>query len=183
MRRRDVLSALKLLAHGIVIALLALCAVLLVFDATQFGTFHDGRCGYQEWRRPFLWMDFTKRDYDAFGIPGRWEKAHAYECSRIWRRGALAPDVSGYWPRLHLMVASGAPITELEKAIAHASMKDVREDDALGRTLLHWAVIHPDVKHRDRLIALLLRKGLRMDAKNKEGLTPADWKWRSEKKR
>jgi hypothetical protein len=170
------LRALTLTAY----TALAVFGVIIMFDLMQVGVFHDGRCGREEWRFPLLWWDLGEHEYDEFGISERWEKAHAWTCMPIWIRGQLGPDASGFWPRLHFDVAVGVSIDRLEKSIARADRRKVLATDYLGRTLLHWAVIYPHAKGRQRLIDLLVKRGLRMDAKDKEGLTPADWKWRSE---
>jgi hypothetical protein len=51
----------------------------------------------------------------------------------------------------------------------------------LGRTILHWLVIHPDVEHRQALVDQVVARGLSLDDKDVDGLSPRDWEAASQK--
>ncbi len=58
---------------------------------------------------------------------------------------------------------------------------DLKHKDALGRTILHWLVVYRDEQHRQALIDLALRRGLSMDDKDADGLSPRDWQTNAQK--
>jgi len=44
---------------------------------------------------------------------------------------------------------------------------------------MHWLVIHPDREGRQRVIDDLVKRGLSLDEKDRDGLSPRDWESRA----
>jgi hypothetical protein len=150
-------------------------AAILTFQISHNGVYHDGRCGAQQWRHNYLWLDFSERDYDEFGIEETWRSAHRQPCHHLWLPGVLELDGGKYFPRLQWKAAVGIHVADLVDLIRSASDAELRHKDALGRTVLHWLVVHPDVEHRQQAIDLAVARGLGMDEKDAGGLSPRDW--------
>lgn len=149
--------------------------VTLCIQLFQIGVYHDGRCGAQKWERHLLWMDFGEPDYDEYGIEERWIEAHRVPCKHIWIKGPLEQDSGAYWPPLHLAIAEGRPLPQIRHQIAQANRQTLFKKDRLGRTIMHWLVIHPDVRGSKLLIDELVRRGLNLDGRDSNGLSPRDW--------
>jgi hypothetical protein len=162
------------------IALVGLIAASLwYFQPIELGTlYHCGVCGTQKYERHFFGLDLTEEDDEEYSIRERWTQAHEKPCQHLWVRGSLEDD-GAYWPKLHFLTAIGQPIAELEKTIDATSTEALRKKDKLGRTVLHWLVIHPDRHGRQHLIDKLVNRGLSLDEKDGDGLSPRDWEKRA----
>jgi len=136
---------------------------------------HEGRCGLQQWVRYVLWYDDSERNYDEFGIPERWARAHGARCESVWIDGPLQAGASEYWPSLHFAIAAGTSWEELESEIDSADDAALKKKDALGRTLMHWAATYGNDRERAALKQKLIERGLSLDDRDSDGLTPRDW--------
>ena len=167
----------KLLVTFIVVVTLA------VIGAAQYsknGMYHCGRCGSEKWVFNVLFLDLGEGDYDEFGIEERWVSAHRKPCEHIWLPGPLEYDTGTYWPSLHSKIARSADweaVLAMMKASGDAELKG---KDALGRTILHWLVLSPDIEHRQMLVDYAVSRGLSWEEKDVDGLTPRDWQANSQ---
>lgn len=150
-------------------------ALIVIIQLNQIAVYHDGRCGTQQWIRWILIFDHSERDYDEFAIAERWAKAHDAPCKHIWVKGPLYAGASPHWPPLHFSIAAGARIDRIRREIGDADRKALFHTDPLGRSIMHWLAIHPDIHGREILINELLDQGLSFDLKNNDGLSPRDW--------
>ncbi len=163
-----VVVAVALLATLVAIATLT----YLSLSGVQF---HCGRCGSQKWESYLLGIDL-ETDYDEYGIAERWAKAHKQPCDHLWIRGPMGEFADEkYWPPLHFAIAVGRDISLLRASIRAASNAELSRRDALGRSVLHWLVVHPDAAERESMIQEVVTRGLSMDDKDSDSLTPRDW--------
>ena len=167
---------MKRIAVRISVSCLVLMAIFLAVQISLNQPIHCGRCGIQKWEFYILWFDLADPCLDEYGTVGRWKCAHRSECDHIWLDGPLGREDSEYWPALHLHVAKGGDLAKIEYSLRDLNASSVSATDALGRTLLHWLVMHPDVEGRDRLVGLLVEHGLSMESLDIDGLSPIDWR-------
>lgn len=164
----------KSVTVGIVV--LFICAATVV--ATQLvgnGAYHCGRCGIQKWKLNLLWMDFGEPPQDEYGIEGRWLCAHDVDCDHIWLEGPLEESANAYWPALHLMIAKGEDAESIAAKIKEMTDAELQDQDALGRSIMHWLVVYPLQGDRNRLIEIAKSRGVDMAVADLAGLTPKDW--------
>ena len=176
--------------RGIILIVLVVFLVLGLILVIQFmgnGAYNCGRCGLQKWGTKFLWVDLSVPPEDEYGIAKCWEYVHKNPCDHIWLNGPLGKTESKYWPPLHLAFASSyfasatdRELDKLNKLIVNLSNDELLKKDVLGRTILHWLVVHPDVEVRNSLKQVLIERGLSMDTKDQDGLSPRDWEERRE---
>jgi hypothetical protein len=170
--------------RGFLLALSIGAILLTIVLGVQFyqnGAYHDGRCGSHRWLFRVLWFNLDQPDYDEYGIEEQWVRAHRIPCEHIWIRGLLESDDGAYWPPLHLAIAEGIPLNRIWNMVDNMSDTDLKKKDALGRTILHWLVGHPDIEHRQELVELLMKRGVSLDEKDSDGLSPRDWAVNSQK--
>jgi len=163
------LTAIVLLVLGLAFALGQ--AIVLI-------PYHDGRCGAQKWQS-LIWSPWETAEgdfFDEYGIVEEWMKAHkGQQCPFLWEPGEFAPATqTEYFPPLHFTVASQTDIKTVAAEFLAASTHDLRRKDKLGRTILHWLVLRPE-RERTRLITEVTQRGLSLDDKDNDGLTPRDW--------
>ena len=63
---------------------------------------------------------------------------------------------------------------ELVRLLIEKGQSDVNHKDKKGRTALHPAILHGNNTSRERMIRLLIRKKIKIDAKDEDGKTAVD---------
>jgi len=161
--------------------LFAALGILAIIDIP----YRDGRCGAQTWtnliRGP--WEVARGEHDDEYGIASTWARAHGGNpCPFIWEWGRYSERTdTEYFPQLHFLIASGASVAEIRSRIVSAGIEELRKKDKLGRTILHWLVVYrpyaktPDSEARATLVKEVVAKGLSLDEKDSDGLSPRDW--------
>ena len=155
--------------------LVGVATLSLAYLSSHVSVHHDGVCGAQMWKRSVFWIDVNDHSYDEFSIVDRWSRAHATPCEHIWLNGTIEQDSSAYWPPLHLAVAQGRPIGQIREIINIAEPEELVRKDVLGRTILHWLVIHPDTEGGAELARELIQIGLDIDEEDADGLSAMEW--------
>jgi len=158
-----------------------LAATILTTQVFTLIPTQDIRCGAQG-SRALIWSPWARPNGydDKWGIMENWIRAHnGSPCPFVWTI-ALSP-LSGteYFPRLQFLAASTMPIQRIRPDLESASTTDLRRRDKLGRTVLHWLVSRRvreyERAERATLVHELVSKGLSLDEKDEDGLTPRDW--------
>ena len=67
-------------------------------------------------------------------------------------------------------------IDELKAAVSSIGDSDLRKQDCVGRTVLHWIAIRPDSDAREAIWQELVNRGVDPRLKDRDGLSPEDWK-------
>lgn len=158
--------------------LLVLAVLVVGIQVLTTSVYFCAICGVQKWERRVLWLDFGEPAYDEFGIGERWSSAHGGYCDHLWVEGPLGGEASQQcWPELHFLAASRfVSIDELKAAVSSIGDSDLRKQDCVGRTVLHWIAIRPDSDAREAIWQELVNRGVDPRLKDRDGLSPEDWK-------
>lgn len=161
-----------------VLVMLGLVAV--GFLTSGFARYQCGRCADQRTTFDLLTFSIVEIEphYDEFGIVDVWEKAHGEPCKNLWRLGPFDDTRSDnpFFPPLHFRSATVRTRVAAEAIMLQESAADLNRQDALGRTPMHWLAGASGI---GALGSQLKQRGVRLDIKDEDGLTPLDWDWRA----
>ena len=149
--------------------------LVLAYQLITNGAYICGRCGTSWTVAHFLWLDLSDPPYDEYGIEERWLRAHRQNCEHIWIRREGDAVTNAYWSPLSFAIASGVDLAKLSPELLTMDAQALRKRDAMGRTIMHWLVVHPNVQKREELITALVAKGASLEDKDNDGLSPIDW--------
>jgi hypothetical protein len=163
------------------IGVVAIFAV--VFLTSGFARWSCARC----WDQRSTFDLFTvpifdvEPHYDEFGMVEMWERVHGKPCSNVWKRGSVSPLTLGsrFFPRLHFEAAVVQDRVAAEALMLTKTPQELNQQDALGRTPMHWIAAASGIgPMREQVLA----RGVRLDVRDEDGLTPLDWDWRARAK-
>jgi hypothetical protein len=165
------------LAIGVV-AILA-----FAFLTSGFARYHCGRCADQRTTFDLFLIPIIEIEphYDEYGIVADWERAHGRRCVNLWQRGPFNPERTDrpYFPTLHFRAAVVQHRVAAEALMLTKTPQELNRQDALGRTPMHWIAAASGIgPMREQVLA----RGVRLDIRDEDGLTPLDWDWRARAK-
>lgn len=158
----------------------AVVVVIAAFLTSGFARYQCGRCGDQRTTFDLFWIPIIEIEphYDEYGIVVAWERAHGRPCANFWQRGPFDSTKADnpFFPPLHFAAATVRGRLVAERLMLTQPIGLLNRQDALGRTPMHWIAATSGIGPlREQVSA----RGVRLDIRDEDGLTPLDWDWRA----
>lgn len=164
-----------------VVVLFGLVAVGLL--TSGFARYQCGRCADQRTTFDLFGVPIVEIEshYDEYYVVEVWEQAHGEPCRNLWRLGAFDPSRTDnpFFPPLHFKSATVLSRVEAEAIMLQEPAASLNKQDVLGRTPMHWLAATSGI---GALESRLKQRGVRLDIKDEDGLTPLDWDWRARRR-
>ncbi len=167
-------SRATIVAIGVV-ALLIWGGMTSGFARSYCGRCADQRTTFDVFRLPVVVIE---PHYDEYDIVALWESAHGRPCENLWNPGPFNErrlDVR-FFPPMHFAAATVRRRDEAEAIMLRSSPESLNQQDTLGRTPMHWLASASGI---GALGDQLRSRGVRLDIRDEDGLTPLDWDWRA----
>lgn len=161
-----------------IVGLLGLAAIGLLTSGPA--RYQCGRCADQRTTVDLFGLPIVEIEphYDEYGVVRVWEQAHGVICRNLWRRGPFDSTRTDnpFFPPLQFKAATVRSRAKAEAMMLQEPAADLNKQDALGRTPMHWLAAASGI---GALESQLRQRGVRLDIKDEDGLTPLDWDWRA----